>query len=288
MINRDIVRKLLSVENFPTLPEVMSEILRVSESEDASASELTALIEQDHAISLRVLRMANSAFYGLRSPVHSIRNAVVVLGFSAVRLLALTSSVFDSLARRRQFALDPTDFWMHSLGTAKAAQFIASSGNGIAAPDVCFTAGLVHDVGKYVLALALKDEYRAIVERSKEKSESLWDVELASLGITSAEVGGWLTERWRLPASIVLVITNLHGAETYTGANNMEVAAIALADQISRVTGFGFAGDFGGDAISERLVHLTRLTPDQLSTVQEKTRKLLEETRRFIGLMKET
>ncbi|HNT36459.1 MAG TPA: HDOD domain-containing protein, partial [bacterium] len=156
MIDRQILVKLLHVQDLPTLPEVMAEILETIADEASSASDLTVLLEQDHAISARVLRLANSAFYGLRTRVDSIRRAVVVIGFDAVRHLALATTVFDALARRQQFALVPEDFWMHSLGAAKAAQIIAGRYCREASSDGCFTAGLLHDLGKYVLALVLK------------------------------------------------------------------------------------------------------------------------------------
>ena len=94
MISQQIMRKLLAVEEFPTLPEVMDRILGVTEDEDSSAEQLTDVIERDHVIAVRVLRVANSAFYGHRHPIDSFRSAVVVLGFKSVRLLALGDVCF--------------------------------------------------------------------------------------------------------------------------------------------------------------------------------------------------
>jgi HD-like signal output (HDOD) protein len=265
----------------------MAEILRVSDDEDSSAGDLTSIVEQDHAMSIRILRLANSAFYGFRVPVHSIKEAVVALGFKTVRSLALTTSVFDTLSLRRQVALDPTDFWTHSFGAARAAQFVAMSAESKASPEICFTAGLIHDIGKYVLALALKNDYRRIVQQSKEETISLSQIEFSTLGITSAEVGGWLAERWRLSAIITISITQLNDAEAYSGTNETEVVSVALGDQISRLTGFGLGGDFSPPVLSNRLAERLRFTRDNLTLLQTEMKAILDETHSLIAILKE-
>ena len=212
---------------------------------------------------------------------------IVVLGFNTVRLLALATSVFDTLARRQQFALDPTDFWMHSFGAAKAAHEVATRRANTETADACFTAGLVHDMGKYALALALKDDYRTVLETAKTLGQPLREVELESLNTTSTEVGGWLAEKWSLPANIISMIRHSHRARTYPGPDRADVATIALADQISCVAGFGRAGDGGDVAIDNNLLGIVELTADQIMEITEAMRGLVEETRQFIGVLGE-
>jgi len=276
------MRKLLLVEDFPTLPEVMNQILSTVESEDSSAEELTAVIEQDHAISVRVLRMANSAFYGLRNPVATLRLAVVVLGFNQVRLLALATTVFDMMAKRHQFAMDPTDFWMHSLGTAKAAQILARNRSATDSVATCFTAGLIHDVGKYMLALALTDEYHAIVREAEDAACSLRQIELERIETTSFEVGAWLCDKWRLPTAIGKTIQAIPRAASYAGDGKDDVVTVALADQLARAAGFGMAGDWDERKSDPQLVVALGLDPGSIQDVLEEMRGLLADTREFI------
>ncbi len=285
MIDREIMRKLLSVEDFPTLPEIMTSILEATANDATSTDQLTSIIERDHAIAVRILRMANSAFFGLRSPVLTTRQAIVVLGFNAVRLLALATSVFDTLSRRKQFALDPTDFWMHSFGAAKAAQLLAQRQDGLNSEE-CFTSGLIHDMGKYAMAIALQHEYRDIIEMGKETQRPLREIELAELNTTSEEVGAWLGEKWKLPPSVLTVIRNSPRAPTYTGPNGPEVVTVALGNQISCVTGFGRAGDYS-TVIDNRLANIVDLSSDDVVETAEEVTGLIDETRQFLGALGE-
>lgn len=243
MVDRRILARLLEVHDLPTLPVIITRILETVADETSSASELTALLEQDHAISAKLLRLANSAFYGLRHRVDNIRRAVVVLGFNEVRQLALATSVFDTLSKRKQFAFDPEDFWMHSLGAARGAHLVAEKYCPTGTREGAFTAGLLHDIGKYVLALVLKEEYREIVQEAQNSRRVLREVEFEKMGTTHARVGRWIGEKWRFPPSILNAIGNIYRVTTYEEADQRTVAAVAVGDELSRKAGFGYAGD---------------------------------------------
>lgn len=243
MLDRELARRVVRQEDLPTLPVIMTRILEVVEDEGASATDLTEILDRDPPISAHVLRLANSAFYGLRHKVDSIRGAVVVVGFEAVRMLALATSVFDTLSEREQFALDPGDFWLHSLGAAKAAQFMADRCPRVRAGASCFTAGLLHDMGKYVLALALGARYRSLVEEAAGRETDLCRVEEKALGATSAEVGGWVAERWRLPPVLRQPIAWQNRPGACRGEHAREAAIVSAASDLARLAGFGDAGD---------------------------------------------
>ncbi len=285
MVDRRVIAGLMKVHELPTLPEVISKVLEAVADERSSADDLTALLECDHAISARVLRLANSAFYGLRHRVDSIRHAVVVLGFDAVRHLALATSVFDVFARRQQFALDPEDFWMHSLGVAKAAQMVCERHCSVESPEGCFTAGLLHDIGKYLLAVVLEDEYRQIVREAQESQRLLIEVEREKLRTTHVEVGGWIAEKWQFPPPIVDMIANRYDGPTYSGPNKTEVAIVALADDISRKAGFGFAGDWEERPFECYLLETLGLTEGAADAIVAELGPLRTETRQFLNLL---
>mgnify|MGYP005839937213 CR=1 FL=1 len=243
MVDRRVLTRLLEVHDLPTLPAVITRILDMVADENSSAADLTGVLEQDHAISARLLRLANSAFYGLRHRVESLRRAVVVLGFNEVRQLALATSVFDNLSKRKQFAFDPEDFWMHALGAARAAQILADRHCRTASHEGCFTAGLLHDIGKYVLALVLQKEYQDIVNEAQASGRLLREVEFEKIGTTHARIGRWIAEKWRFPFFITNAIGNMYRVTTYYEPDRPAVAVVALADQLSRHAHFGYAGD---------------------------------------------
>ena len=237
-MRRDIDPRLLRLEDLPTLPEVMSRILEAASNTDTSAQQLASLLEMDHVISARVLRLANSAYFGLSRSVDTVHRAVVVLGFDSVRSLALATSVFGNLARNRPTAFDPREFWLHSLGTATAAKLVAEKSLPGAGAS-CFTAGLLHDIGKYVMALQLGDDYGEIVETARREALPLPEVERTRLGASHTEVGRWVARKWCFPTLLVDVISHLYEFDSYGGPYIRELAAVTLADSLSHQAGIG-------------------------------------------------
>lgn len=285
MIDQEILRKLLSVDELPTLPEVMHKILETVGDPSTSATDLTRLLERDHAISARVLRLANSAYYGLRLGVNTIQSAVVVLGFDSIRQLALATSVLDSFSKTEQFALDPEDFWLHSLGTAKAAQILTIRCDVKDLSESAFSAGLLHDIGKYVLALVLKDEYQEIVEAAASSECLLKDVESRRIGTTHAEVGHWFAGRWRFPSVIKESIRNLYSEPGMVGSTQKATAVIGLADDLSRQAELGLAGDHARHPYAAEAARILSLSEGDLEEVIDELRPLRQEMSEFLSLV---
>jgi len=287
MIDRQVMARLLQVKDLPTLPEVMGQILDAVGDDTSTAADLTAILERDHAISARVLRMSNSAFFGLRHKVDSVRHAVMVIGFDAVRLLALATSVFDAFSRRGQSALDPRDFWMHSLGAAKAAQLVSERCGWPQSRHACFTSGLLHDIGKYVLALALKEEYQRVFGMAMKSQRPLNEVEAEQLHTTHAEVGEWIADRWMFPSVMIDAIGNLYNASVYSGPHKREVVAVALANDLSGAAGYGFAGDPMGQPVHEDLVSMLHLTEDDIVDILQDLEQFREHTLQFLDALEQ-
>jgi len=285
MIDPKVHSRLIELQDLPTLPEVMSKLLESVANEGTSAQEIADLLASDHAISARVLRLANSAFYSLRPPVDSIKRAVVVTGFDAVKNLALATSVFDAFSQRRQSALDVRDFWLHSLGTAHAAKLISTRLRIVNSPEGCFTAGLLHDIGKYVLAMVMKTEYVDIVTKAQGTEKPLREVEQNQLNTTHTDVGNWLAEKWRFPEMISDVITHLYNLSEYDGQYPSEVAIVSLADQMSRMAGFGNAGDMDNPNFSQEALDSIGIEEDSLSDLCKELEEMLEETQETLEQM---
>jgi len=285
MIDRTTKLKLLELEDLPTLPEVVTQILRITDDDLSSAHELGTAVEMDHVISAHVLQIANSAFYGLAHKVETVRAAVVVLGFDTVRSLALATSVFGAFHKAEQFALNPRDFWLHSLGAAKAAHLLAKNRTGLATPASLFTAGLMHDLGKYVLALALHEEYGRAVRMAREEDIPLEVVERRILATTHAEVGAWLAERWHFPPIFVDCIEHLYSYASNPGPFAQEAALIALADMLSRVAGFGSAGDPNPQGLPDDLLDRLDLSQQCIVETVETMVALRDDTERLLDIL---
>jgi HD-like signal output (HDOD) protein len=285
MHSHRVFAKLIEVHDLPTLPQIVSKILEAVDDERSSAADVTALLETDHAISARVLRLANSAFYGLRDPVDSIRRAVVVLGFDAVSQLALATSVFKTFSSQRQFALDPEDFWMHAFGTAKATQIMCHNHVKVPSPEGCFTAGLLHDIGKYLLALVMRDEYHTVVREAAEKKVLLYDHEKERLGVNHAEVGRWLAAKWRFPNLIIEVIGSMYRPVTTNKNHATEIAMVQLGNTLSSLAKFGSAGDWQVPRVEPDLLAFLGMTPEDAEGVMDELAQARADTREFLKVM---
>lgn len=197
-LSRDEVAARL--KQLPALPSAVSAALASFADEDADIGRIAALIGRDQALAARVLRVANSSFYGLQTQVGTIQDAVVVLGFRAVRSLVLAVGV-NGVFRVEQcpgFAL-PT-YARHSLATALAARGLAASCRQN--PELAFTAGLLHDIGELVLASAFPKLYGDALALQERADCLLVEAENEVLGIAHPEVGGLLAEIWRFPAGL--------------------------------------------------------------------------------------
>jgi putative nucleotidyltransferase with HDIG domain len=199
--------EVIARKNLPTIPAVLTRILQLVEADGSHGRDLIEVIERDQVLTGKILRLANSAFFGQSRRVATIPRAVVLLGFSTVRNLALSVKVWDAMSagipRGRV-----EELWAHSVATAIVTKNLTArlrAGD----PDEAFTAGLMHDVGRLVLAMKFRDAYWTVVG----DREPVERAEANAFGVDHAEVGGWMLEAWSLPPGIVEAV-RLHHAET--------------------------------------------------------------------------
>jgi putative nucleotidyltransferase with HDIG domain len=199
----------------------------------------------------------------------------------------MATSVFDAFAKLDQNSLDPHDFWMHSFGTARAAQSIGRILAGQATPENCFTGGLLHDMGKYVLALAYKDRYGQVLESARQTGCALDTVERAMLQTTHGEVGAWVARRWNFPDRLAEVVGQTANFRTYCGPFHKEVRIVAFADQLSCLAGFGCAGAAVPAAIDDALAARLGLSAQSVADVLQELHSARDDTDRLLGQLGE-
>ncbi len=194
--------------DLPTLPTVVAKIVELVDNPRTNASTLARLISTDPALTARMLKLANSAYYGFPRRIGTINLAIVVLGFNTVRDLAVSASLVERISFSRDGGM-MSDFWEHSIGTAIAARMVLRQIHHRSVGEA-FVAGLLHDIGRLVVARYLPGESRAVEERLEESDHPLWVIEHEVLGMSHSEVGGLLCRRWNIPDSICEAITWHH------------------------------------------------------------------------------
>ena len=219
----------------PTLPEVVMRITSMVDDPKVRISDVGAVISQDPAITAKVLRIANSAFYGLGSVVISPEQAATVIGGRSLRNIALQASVigrYEHLSRKFEFDLN--EMWLHSVLTAQLCQELArrvpvKSGMG---PEEFYTCGLLHDVGKAVLLESLREDYVAVYQAAKHAGEAVHLAEERILSCTHFEVGAMVAQRWQFPEPVSHAIRFHHGPRDEV-LSHPATAIVALCDQLA-------------------------------------------------------
>ncbi|MCZ7525316.1 MAG: HDOD domain-containing protein [Acidimicrobiia bacterium] len=220
---------LADVARLPIQPDAAMRLLGLLDDPDASAGAVAAVIESDPALSLQVIRMANTPYYGLSTQVANARHAVTVLGFGLVRTIA-ASKVFKLSATRHQQI--PDGFWSHSL-TAGAAASVLARRVGVP-PNDALSAALLLDLGIALLHRRFPDRYAAVWDEATRRRMPLVLAEQQELGVDHAEISGYALEKLRFPPALTGAVAQHHTLPARPGAGlaSVLVAAEAIAHEV--------------------------------------------------------
>jgi putative nucleotidyltransferase with HDIG domain len=225
-----LVSRLRSV---PSPPPIYLAIMNELRRDEASSRKVGELVARDAGMSAKVLQLVNSPFFGLRMGVAEPAHAVQLLGLETIRALVLSTHVFEQLDLRTVIRFRIGKVWRHSLATASCARVVARA-LGMP-PDVsaeAFTAALLHDVGKLVLAGSLPDDYGVVVDQADSDHLATWVVEREMLGATHADVGAYLLALWGLPDGIVEAVAWHHRPSECGAPAGSPLTAVHAADVI--------------------------------------------------------
>lgn len=217
------------VDELPEVPQIAFRAIQLLNNPETDVSSLAQVISSDQALTAKVLRLCNSAFYGLSRQVTTISEAVVIVGFSALKSLVLMLTTQSSMNKGLLgYKIGPGEFWHHSLSAAEVSRFLAQH-TGSNNPEEAFIAGLIHDIGKMALnQYALPEVYRATNLSQKERIP-IHEAETRVLGFDHADVGAALTERWNFPPVLVEAIRRHHSFEPYAPAGKTEALPLLVS-----------------------------------------------------------
>ena len=167
MVMNSIVarERIENTPDIPTLPSVAAEILRVANNPMTSANDISAIIHKDQALTTKVLKLVNSAFYGFPGKIKTIQHAVVIIGFNKVKNIVMAASLFDLTKDKEKKHLNIPNFWIYSLSTAIAAQTTIKYIEPKISPDDVFVAGLIHSIGTLILDQVFPKEYASLLAK---------------------------------------------------------------------------------------------------------------------------
>lgn len=234
---QQIIKK---VGHIATLPEVTARIVSTVEDPNSSASELHRIVAHDPALVTRILKVVNSAFYGLPGQIASVERAIVLLGLNAVKNIAIAASL-GQLFRGVKLCegYSAKDLWTHCIGVGVVASELARQMR-LPLADEAFLAGMIHDVGLLVSLQVFPDRLPEVCERAKQGEESFCEIEEQIILMDHQRLGAALCEQWRFPRSCQLVAGFHHRPTALALNNRLLVTLIHVADTICCTEKQGF------------------------------------------------
>lgn len=226
----DIIELVQGVGSLVTLPDVFIRINRLVENPDSTNADIAQAVSQDPAFTVRLLRVANSPFYGFSSTIDTVSKAVSVIGTSQIRNLSLSTAVANSFSGLSNQLVSMDNFWRHSLYCGLAARKLARLA-GKCDAEAVFTAGLLHDIGELVLFNRLPEQAKEALLLVLDSADELplYQAERQTMGFDHAQVGGELARQWKLPPLLQECIAfhhDIHAAQQY----KREVAIVHIAN----------------------------------------------------------
>nr|MEE4266796.1 HDOD domain-containing protein [Candidatus Krumholzibacteria bacterium] len=272
-------RIMTVMRNLPPLPAVTRQLLAVMRDENSSADDVTKVLSSDQALAGKVLKLVNSSFYGVPTEVTKISRAVVLLGFTGVRNLALGFGSMDALSKLTG-KMDMTEFWSHAMANAAGAQSLAPFVKRRTDPEEAFIAGLMHDIGAYVLAAAVPDEYMKIMA---EPAEDRLSLESEKMGLNHAQVGQALLKFWELPEAFSNAARYHHDMTVATSGDQPLTTLVALADVMACVHGGAFENPVT-EAQLGKLMSTEGVGADQMCQAMQGMDQKIEEMEVFMQI----
>ncbi|MDI1291915.1 MAG: HDOD domain-containing protein [Methylobacter sp.] len=232
------------IKHLQLIPSVALKLLTLTNDDNARIDSLSRIIETEPMLTAKILRQVNSAAYALPNKITSTNRAVTLLGFSTVRQLALNLLIYNNLKRQNPSQLfDLLFFWQHCLYVASLSRRIAVALN-YPDPDLVYTGGLLHDIGKVVLETHGRVTYSDFIASIGNNQQSTLEEERNFFGITHAEMGHIFCLEWQLPASITAIVAFHHNQPTEASPHapfNTAIAIVSFADYIAWIQGIGSA-----------------------------------------------
>ncbi len=247
------------IYRLPTLPTTVAQLIDLIDRPGTSARQLGRMISSDQVLTAQVLKLANSAYYGFPRQIRTIPLAIVILGFETLKNMLLSVSIIDQFSRFREgLRFDFSLFWQHTLGTAVASRLIARE-VGFPLAGEAFVAGLLHDLGKLILSQYFSREFYEIYRLSFQTHKPMYYMEKKHLkGVTHAEVGAWLAQRWNLPGNLIQGVRYHH--EPQKAPEISELAALVhFSDFLIRRQHFGFSGDVSQPRFQKEVIEILQL-----------------------------
>jgi len=210
------IKRFGEIRDLPSLPSIVTKVNEMLNDPNTTNDSLSRVIEKDQAIVFKMLQLVNSAFFGLREKISTTNEATIILGLDAIRNIVLSLSTFNLLNHlfeqksNKHFKIDR--FWRHSIGVAVLSRYLAEH-TMVGDPEKCFVCGLLHDMGKLMLAHYFPDEFIRVIEHARRQGMVYLEAEKITLPACHPEIGYFFIKKWRIPLHLANTIYSHHAIQ---------------------------------------------------------------------------
>jgi HD-like signal output (HDOD) protein len=281
-LSPELQKAMTRVTEISSLPEVTTRIVQVVEDPKSTAQDMHDIVKHDPALAAKILKVVNSAFYGLPSQISSLDRAIVLLGLSAVKNIALAASLsrlFRPGAISERFAA--RDLWTHCISVGVCARLLTQGNMGQV--EEAFVAGLVHDMGLLVEYQLFPQKLREIAERCDAQPQDFLAVEREVIGADHQAFGSALAAKWKFPAALRCVIGYHHNPEKLKPEFRKVVTAVHVADTICDQNELGFYLTAQTQEITDEMLAAIDVSEGQVSELLQSLPERIEETEQIFG-----
>ncbi len=274
--NVEVLIKKLK-KDLPVLPAVVIRLLNLVLDEKSSVEDISKIVRVDQALTAKVLKIVNSAAYGLRGKVSTVDHAFTILGFDAIKNLCLSISIFDNLVKKEQVGcFNKSHFWRHSLAVASVSKALALLVN-YKSRDEAYVAGLLHDAGKLILMQIIPEEYSNYLKKLNSNPKICIGFEEKTLLINHALAGNLIFKKWNFPLSLQRAVELHHGTKMADEKIPDLAAIVSVADFICWTQGLGSFNLFIQptlDSQMEKIINLKKVSIEPVLKTMEKELEL--------------
>jgi putative nucleotidyltransferase with HDIG domain len=283
---QNLVKVNSYISKMPSLPTTVTKVLEICNNPRTSPVDLNQVISLDPVLMGKVLKLINSAYYGLGQQITSLVRAIIMLGINTVKNLALSTAVLDQMSKTRDFqALNMEGFWRHSLCVGVTSRLLAKK-RGVDSKllEEYFAAGLLHDIGKIPLNNVLSMAYVSTMESTDRERLPLILLEKRILEIDHCQVGSIIAVNWKLDDVISDIIAWHHSAESYVGINKEILYTVLIANYFANREEIGFSGDRYPEKIAKAIYSFLDLSPEICDELEGQVQNEIEKAKVFLKL----
>ena len=278
---RNRLRMIVSrTTDLTPLKAVATKAIQLAEDERAAAMDLATVISSDQALTAKLLRLSNSAYYGYARRISNVREAVILLGMRTVRSVAISSAIIDAFRVPEIEGFDQDLFWAHSVCVGLVAEVIAREAR-TARPEDAFTAGVIHDVGKLAMMLTEPKLFAEVTDLVQREGMKYRDAELAVFEVGHEMVGARLAQRWKFPEPLVASIREHHPLKPFAAVDSLS-AVVATANLACNRAGLACGFDWTEDEARKPVTALPPVVDQALARVHGGMNTLEEKARAFL------